>query len=496
MDDRKTQRILIVDDSVDNLQVLMGLLKDDYKIIAATSGEKALELAAHEPAPDLILLDVMMPELDGYEVCRRLKATEKTAGIPVIFVTALGSSDDEYLGFEVGAVDYLTKPVIPKLAKARIKNHLELKTYRDQLNREVARRTSQLQLLQSVMIESLGTLAEYRDPETGGHIKRTQNYVKALATHLQNEERFADQLSDEYIELLYLSAPLHDIGKVGVTDSILLKPGKLTDSEFREMQKHAQFGSDVLCKAEIILGTDSFIRLAKEIALTHQEKWDGSGYPNGLSGESIPLSGRLMALADVYDALISKRVYKPPFTHEKAVQIISGESGSHFDPEIVNAFLTIESTFRNIALKYADFEEEREALGGAIGGNSLTGNLIKHILLVEDNDINLEVMRTQIEHLGFVVATATDGREAMKLFSRASFDLVLTDLDMPVMNGYELVKSIRTQESNTPVVAITASDFDLSREKAKALGFQGYLLKPFDESQLLHLIKKLSATQP
>ena len=495
MDDRKTQRILIVDDSVDNLQVLMGLLKDDYKIIAATSGAKALQLARQDPAPDLILLDVMMPEMDGYEVCRRLKADELTSGIPVIFVTALGGVDDEYRGFEVGAVDYLTKPVIPKLARARIKNHLELKTYRDQLDREVVRRTKQLKLLQSVMIESLGTLAEYRDPETGGHIKRTQNYVKALAAHLQNNERFADQLSDEYIDLLYHSAPLHDIGKVGITDSILLKPGKLTDEEFGEMQKHAQFGSDVLCKAEIILGDDSFIRLAKEIALTHQEKWDGSGYPNGLSGSHIPLSGRLMALADVYDALISKRVYKPPFTHEKAVQTIKNESGSHFDPDIVDAFLVIESTFRNIALQYADFDEEREALGGGMKGDSSTGTGINRILLVEDNDINLEVMRTQLTHMGFDVDTAAHGQEAMELYGRASFDLVLTDLDMPVMNGYELVKSIRAQDSETPVVAITASDFDLSWEQAKSLGFHGYLLKPFDESRLLQLLNKLSAAQ-
>ena len=491
MNDKKSQRILIVDDSVENLQVLMGLLKDDYKIIAATSGEKGLQLAAQDPAPDLILLDIMMPEMDGYEVCRRLKAHERTAQIPVIFVTALTDRNDEYRGFEVGAVDYLTKPVIPQLARARIKNHLELKRYRDQLNREVAHRTKQLQLVQSVMIESLGTLAEYRDPETGGHIKRTQNYVKALATYLQKNERFREQLTDEYIELLYESAPLHDIGKVGITDSILLKPGKLTDEEFREMKKHAKFGSDVLGKAEIVLGTDSFIRLAKEIALNHQEKWDGSGYPNGLLGEQIPLSGRLMALADVYDALISKRVYKQPFTHEKAMRIITSESGSHFDPDIVDAFVAMESTFRNIALQYADFDEEREALRGTEQEVS-PGNPIKRILLVEDNDINLEVMRTQLEHLGFTVTTATEGKEALELFGCSSYDLVLTDLDMPVLSGYELVKSLRDQGSKIPVIAITASEFDLSPEKAQSLGFQGYLLKPFEEVRLLHLLETLS----
>lgn len=493
MQETKKQRVLIVDDSTDNIQVLMELLKDEYKIIAATNGEKALVLAEQQPRPDIILLDIMMPGIDGYEVCRRLKAQEETRSIPVIFITAMTSNEDEYKGLELGAADYMTKPIIPNLTKVRIRNHLKLKQYQDNLEELVRQRTKRLQLTQSVMIESLGTLAEYRDPETGGHVKRTQNYVKALADHLQKHPRFQEELTSEVIELLYVSAPLHDIGKVGVADSILLKPGKLSDEEFAQMKLHAQYGYEILKKAEITLGADSFIHYAKEIAYCHHEKWNGSGYPRGLSGDDIPLSGRLMALADVYDAHISKRVYKPPFPHEEAIAIITKGKGSHFDPDIVEVFLEIESTFHNIALLYADFDEEREALGGTATATQATQrDTIQHILVVDDNEINLEVMSTQLQHLGFSVDLAANGQLALKSFRQNQYDLILTDLDMPVMDGYELVEAIRKLNPIIPVVAITASDFDLTKEKALKLGFSDYLLKPLDDRRVKALIEKLN----
>lgn len=354
--------ILIVDDIAENIHVLMETLKSDYAILAATNGEKALKMAEGKPAPDLILLDVMMPGIDGYEVCKRLKENSTTANIPVIFVTALSEEKNEAHGLQLGAVDYITKPFIPELVKSRVHNQIELKKHRDNLEELVKERTRELEITQDVTIYSLANLAETRDNETGGHIKRTQSYVKALAEKLQQYEQFKTMLDLRTIDLLYKSAALHDIGKVGVPDSILLKPGKLTDDEFEIMKKHTTYGRDALLKAEAGLGSNSFLRFAREIAYTHQEKWDGSGYPEGLKGEDIPVSGRIMAIADVYDALISKRVYKQPMTHSKAKEIILEGKGKHFDPIMVDAFLEIEEQFRTIALQFADHEEEREAL--------------------------------------------------------------------------------------------------------------------------------------
>jgi len=304
----------------------------------------------------------MMPGMDGYEVCRRLKADERTRNIPIIFVTAMIEAEDEAKGLSLGALDYITKPFKPSLVEARVRNHLMLKQHQDHLEELVRQRTRELELTQEVTIESMAALAEYRDPETGGHIRRTQNYVKALADHLKEHSKFKVFLDDATIELLYKSAPLHDIGKVGMDDGILLKPGKLTDEEFAEMKKHTIFGRDTIRAAVKKLGRDSFLRYAEDIAYTHQEKWDGSGYPQGLKNGEIPISGRLMALADVYDALISKRVYKTPFPHSKAVAIIEEGKSSHFDPDIVDAFLELHENFRQIALEHADFDEEREAL--------------------------------------------------------------------------------------------------------------------------------------
>jgi putative two-component system response regulator len=337
-------RLLLVDDNAANLQVLREAVEPlGCKILVAKSGAIALSIV-DKSIPDLVLLDIMMPEMDGYEVCRRLKDAEATCHIPVIFLTALG------------AVDYITKPINPDLVRARVRNHLELRRYQSRLEELVGQRTREVQLTQAVMIESLATLAEYRDPETGGHIKRTQNYVKALATRLKDHPRFREHLDEETIELLYRSAPLHDIGKVGVRDAVLLKDGKLTEDEFVLMKRHAEYGHEALLITEQKLGKSTFLRHAREIAYTHQEKWDGTGYPRGLRGEEIPVSGRLMALADVYDALISKRVYKPPMPHEKAVQIIVEGRGRHFDPDVVDAFLQLEAIFRNIALTFADSE--------------------------------------------------------------------------------------------------------------------------------------------
>ena len=355
-------RVLIVDDTPENIQVLMETLKGEHALVAAKNGEKALRLAIADPQPDVILLDVMMPGMDGYEVCRQLKADVRTRNIPVLFITALSEEEDEARGLDLGAVDYITKPFRPILVRMRVRNQLELKKHRDNLDLLVRERTRELALTREVTIESLATLAEYRDPETGGHIKRTQNYVRALAQKVRTHPRFAPHLDDEVIELLYLSAPLHDVGKVGVRDSILLKPGKLDKAQFEEMKKHTIYGRDTLAMAEKKLGGNSFLRLAREIAYGHHERWDGRGYPQGLQGDAIPLAARIMTIADVYDALISRRVYKPPFPHPKSVSIIAGGKGTQFDPDLCAAFLDMTEDFRKIALEFADFDEERENL--------------------------------------------------------------------------------------------------------------------------------------
>jgi putative two-component system response regulator len=358
--------ILVVDDTPDNLFLMSGLLKDLYKVKVASGGEKALRIAQSDNPPDLILLDVMMPDMDGYEVCRRLKENPGTRDIPVIFLTAKSAVDDERMGFELGACDYIAKPVSPPIVMARVKNHLALKASadflrdkNDYLEREVVLRTREVAEVQNVTIHAMASLAETRDSDTGNHLRRTQNYVKCLATALQAHPRFSATLTDSYITTLFKSAPLHDIGKIGIPDNILLKPGRLEPHEFDIMKTHTTLGRDVIQTAEDALGIKvEFLTIAKEIAYSHQEKWDGSGYPLALAGDAIPVSARLMAVADVYDALISRRVYKEGMPHEKAAAIIIEGRGQHFDPDMVDAFVALQDEFRAIAARYADSEAD------------------------------------------------------------------------------------------------------------------------------------------
>lgn len=354
--------ILVIDDTPANVHVAMELLHaEGFRVLVAEDGEEGLE-RARLGRPDLILLDVMMPGVDGFETCRRLKADDATRDIPVIFLTALAYTEQKLTGFAVGGADYVTKPIQQEELLARVRTQLEnqtakkiLKEQNTLLEAEVARRTLEISLIQDVTIQCMASLAETRDNETGNHIRRTQYYVKSLALNLRHHPRFAAVLTDDAIEALYKSAPLHDIGKVGIPDAILLKPGRLTAEEFEIMKTHTTLGRDAIMMAERLLDApNSFLRFAREIAHSHQEKWDGSGYPEGLAGEAIPLSGRLMAVADVYDALISKRVYKAAFTHEEAAAIICEGSGKHFDPAIVEAFCAIEHEFIEIAERFKD----------------------------------------------------------------------------------------------------------------------------------------------
>ncbi len=356
--------LLVVDDTPENLALMRAVLKDHYRVKVADGGEQAVRLAAAvHPPPDLILLDIMMPVMDGYATCRTLKSLPQTRNIPIIFLTAKSEVEDEIRGLQMGAVDYISKPITPPLVLARVSTQLELKKARDFLRNqnefldaEVHRRTREVMALQDVTIQAMASLAETRDNETGNHIRRTQHYVRVMAEYLRSQPRFRSLLDgDKTIDLLFKSAPLHDIGKVGIPDAILLKPGRLTPDEFEIMKTHTTLGRDAILAAEMNLEVSlPFLATAKEIAFSHQEKWDGSGYPLGLSGESIPVSARLMAVADVYDALISHRVYKQALPHMEATKIIVQGGGTHFDPGMVEGFLSISDEFARIAARYCD----------------------------------------------------------------------------------------------------------------------------------------------
>jgi len=306
------QKILIVDDEPINLKVLNNILKETYKLIFAKSGSEALRLIEKEK-PDLILLDVMMPEMTGYDVCEHLKQDTLYKGIPIIFVTALNDAVDEAKGLNIGAVDYISKPVTPAVVKARVKTHLSLIDI-DELKR------TRLQVIQR-----LGRAAEYKDNETGMHVMRMSHYSKIIALAYGHSEKQADAL--------FLAAPMHDIGKIGIPDSIMLKPGKLTDEEFSIMKKHPEIGAEILGESD-----SDLIELAKIVAMTHHEKWDGTGYPKQLKGTEIPIEGRIVALADVFDALTSVRPYKAAWTVEDAIEFMRSQKNRHFDPELVDLF--------------------------------------------------------------------------------------------------------------------------------------------------------------
>ena len=363
--------VLVVDDEPLNVAVLSELLSPDYRVLGARSGPIALELLAAE-LPDLILLDVMMPGMDGYAVLARLRADARTAAVPVVFVTALGTETDEERGLAMGAADYIAKPIKPAVVMQRVRTQIELKAARDRLlgqnewlEREVQRRMHETDLAQDLTLCALAELAETRDNETGNHILRTQGYVEALGRRLRRLPGWADELTDAGLTRIVKAAPLHDIGKIGIRDQILLKPGRHTPEEFEEMKTHARIGGDTLARAmqrAIALHPHDgempepvqFLQVACTIAYYHHERWDGSGYPRGLKGQAIPRPARLMALADVYDALTTPRVYKAAWTREATAAYIVEQSGRHFDPDVVAAFQDIRDEFEAIAIRLAD----------------------------------------------------------------------------------------------------------------------------------------------
>jgi putative two-component system response regulator len=333
--------ILVVDDTPSNITVLMEILRGDYRVLAATSGEQALKVAGGDPPPELILLDVMMPGMSGHEVCKRLKAESSTRKIPVIFVTAMNQVEDEALGFDLGAVDYITKPVSPPIVKARVKTHLALYDQNRELELKVRERTVELRHTRLEIIKRLGRAGEFRDNETGMHVVRVAHYCRLLGE--------AVRMNEEDVDLLFNAAPMHDIGKIGIRDNVLLKPGKLDDSEIKIMRQHVPFGGEIIGEH-----SDGLLSMARIIALTHHEKWDGTGYHRGLKGEEIPLVGRITSIADVFDALTSARPYKKPWPVQDAVTLIQREAGTSFDPELVKKFVAILPQILAMREKYSD----------------------------------------------------------------------------------------------------------------------------------------------
>lgn len=341
MSERETKAtILVVDDIADNIDVISNILNDQYDIKAVNQGPLALKVLERFDV-DLILLDIMMPNMDGYEVCQRIKDTPRLRNIPIIFLTAMDSHEDEQRGFDLGAVDFISKPFSAAILKARVASQLKLAYYAKELEQQVKERTQELALSRLEIIERLALAAEFRDNETGNHVIRVGEYCRRIAAHMG--------LAEQECELIALTAPLHDLGKIAISDNILLKPGRLTEDEFAIMQSHAEAG------AQILAGSQSdLLKAASVIALSHHEKWDGSGYPYKLKGEEIPLYGRIVALCDVYDALSSIRPYKDAWSKQQVEAYINELSGSQFDPTLVEHFNHVKDDFYQILQEHKD----------------------------------------------------------------------------------------------------------------------------------------------
>ncbi len=427
--------------------------------------------------PYLFMVEINSLEDPYIKVIQIIKKSVLTRSTPIV---VLSKAKDEALYQELSKLDLMGIIQAP-FHKGVM--HIEIRNALNMLKKQrLLDNTQDLQAVQSVMISSLASLTEYRDPETGEHIKRTQNYVKALAITLKRQGFFVDELTPENIEAIYMSVPLHDIGKIGIRDEILLKPGRLTEEEYEEMKRHTTLGYEAINKVGSKLKNNDFLNYAAEVAYTHHERYDGTGYPRGLKGEEIPLVGRLMAVADVYDALVSERIYKVAMTHDEAMDIIITERGTHFDPCIVDCAVGLERTFRNIAQTYSDTEpdDNRHHLLERIHRQ---GHL-NRILIVEDSRIVRRVMENQFLSLGINVDVAIDGREGLDKIVHNSYDLVLLDIELPKLNGYEMVEAVKKRQELPVIIAMTATDYSVTLHEIKAMGIAGLILKPVDLERL------------
>ncbi|MDR2301172.1 MAG: response regulator [Deltaproteobacteria bacterium] len=355
--DSKRKKIMLVDDNIANLAMGKNMLKEAYEVYPVPSAAKLFDLMDHV-TPALILLDVMMPEMNGYEAIKKLKANERFADIPVIFLTSMNDEDSELEGLSLGAIDYVIKPFSAPLLLKRIENHLlivsqkaELKNYNENLQAMVEEKTAQVFDLQNAVLATLAEMVEFRDNMTGGHVTRTKMYLEVLVAQMHEEKLYLDEVLSWDMNFFLQSSQLHDVGKIAISDAILNKPGKLDDDEFEQMKMHVTYGVDAINRIADKTSEHKYLYHAAIFAGTHHEKWDGTGYPKGLAGFDIPLEGRLMAIADVFDALISKRPYKPPMPVEKAISIICEGAGTHFDASLVGVFEKVADKFAEISLQ-------------------------------------------------------------------------------------------------------------------------------------------------
>jgi putative two-component system response regulator len=348
---KKKDTVLIVDDVDMNRMILEAILSDDYEILQAEDGFAAIDILYNSvELPAIVLLDIMMPEMDGFEVLDLIKSNSRTADIPVVFITAADIESTETRGLRSGAVDYVSKPFNPEVVKARVDNHLELKRYRDNLEETVEAKVRQLVRSKENMLETLATVIEYRNLESGHHVRRTSLLSRKLVGRLFDLPYYARQLNEIHHESMLKAVPIHDIGKIGVPDNILLKPGRLTPEEFNIIKTHTTIGSDIIDTLLTDDEGDEYLLHCRDICRHHHERFDGKGYPDGLAGENIPLSARILSIVDVYDALANSRVYKPALPHEETVRIIMEGSGTQFDPGIISAFMDINDSFPSLPL--------------------------------------------------------------------------------------------------------------------------------------------------
>lgn len=471
------QNIITHIEERDMLQKLEAVIDEIGLINLNISSYEEFFHALTHMKPELFIVEINDVDDPYLKIIKIIRKSVLTRMVPIVVVT---NSMDESLIDRIAKLDISSivhSPVIKSILKLNILNVMKTVKFKNTLEN-----IQDVKAVQSVMISSLASLAEYRDPETGEHIKRTQNYVKALAIALKRRGEYIDELTDEKIESIYMSVPLHDIGKVGIRDEILLKAGRLTEEEFEIMKTHTTLGYDAIMKVGSKLKNSEFLEFAADVAYTHHEKYDGSGYPRGLKGNNIPLVGRLMAVADVYDALISKRIYKEAMSHEEAMEIIKSGSGSHFDPKIVKCAVFLERTFQNIAQTYADTEmtfdnkskmRELEKSG-----------LLKKILIVEDSRIVRLIMKNQLIAMGFEVDEAEDGQKGLEKIVENEYDLVMLDIEMPKMNGYEMATMVKEKGLNPVMIAMTAADYNITLAELKTFGIGGLILKPVDFNRL------------
>ncbi|HUO07556.1 MAG TPA: response regulator [Phycisphaerae bacterium] len=473
---------LVVDDDETSIIMVENVLNQmGYEVHVAHNGREALEVL-REKSIHLVITDWEMPEMNGIELCHAIRRSDFSGYVYIIMITGRDGSRQRIEGLHAGADNFLTKPLNPA----------ELLVCLKTAERILALETCELAIF------ALAKLAESRDSETGAHLERVQSYVRILAEHLSTREKFRGVVDDDYIRLIYQTSPLHDIGKVGIPDAILLKAGKLTEREFAVMKTHAQIGAQTLDAALRRFPNAKFLQMARSIAASHHEKFDGTGYPMGLSGENIPLCGRIVALADVYDALTSRRVYKPAMSHEQAKEIIVRDSGSHFDPEIVAAFLGHEGEFEAVRQRMADAESPASGADNGSAKPAIPASKAdtNTVLIVEDDPSQRDMLVTLLTANKYEVIVAGDAETALEMVGNRRPRMIISDWSMPGINGTEFCRRVRALDQGEYIFFLIVTAHSEKRHMIEAFdaGVDDFVVKPFHQGELLARIRAGSRT--